>query len=157
MFEKNIFCLFLATGFNIGYFSKIPGTIASLITIPIWYIILELNSKKFCYILIFFFIFLGFFLCHYANKNFTHHDDKKIIFDEFVGMWITLNGIPEVNLKWIITSLLMFRILDIFKPWPISYFHKLLKLPAGINIMIDDIIAGIFSYIFLLFLINYFY
>lgn len=47
------------------------------------------------------------------------HDHGSIVWDEFVGMWITLMAIPDEQWQWVLTGFVVFRVLDIFKPWPI--------------------------------------
>jgi phosphatidylglycerophosphatase A len=74
------------------------------------------------------------------------HDHSGIVWDEFVGLWIALAFI-EPQLTSIIVGFLLFRFFDIVKPWPISWLDK--QVGAGIGIMIDDVVAGVFAAIVL--------
>ena len=67
------------------------------------------------------------------------HDPKRAVWDEFVGMWITCLLLPK-TLPWLAAAFLVFRVLDILKPWPI---RRLEGLPGGLGIMADDVVAGV--------------
>lgn len=73
------------------------------------------------------------------------HDHGSIVWDEFIGMWITLMAIPTVSWEWILTGFFIFRIFDMWKPWPIRWFDR--RVSGGFGIMIDDVIAAIFAYV----------
>jgi phosphatidylglycerophosphatase A len=81
------------------------------------------------------------------------HDHGSIVWDEFIGMWITLMAIPEVSIQWVFTGFLIFRVYDMWKPWPIRIFDR--KVSGGFGIMIDDIIAAIFAYVTIWLLVHY--
>ena len=68
------------------------------------------------------------------------HDHPGIVWDEFAGMWITLWAVPAEPL-WVLAGFIVFRILDIAKPWPIGWLDK--HTDGGLGIMIDDVVAGI--------------
>ena len=70
------------------------------------------------------------------------HDHPGIVWDEFVGYWITLWALPP-TWTWIIAGFVVFRVFDIAKPWPISLLDR--KVGGGFGIMIDDIVAGILA------------
>jgi phosphatidylglycerophosphatase A len=72
-------------------------------------------------------------------------DSSRVVIDEVAGMCIGLLFVP-VNVKWMITALLLFRFFDIVKP---LYIRRLEKLPGGWGVMADDILAGIYSNIVL--------
>ena len=61
----------------------------------------------------------------------------------FVGMWITLFFIPQISVLWVAIAFVAFRVFDMAKPWPIRWFDK--RVPGGFGIMVDDVIAAIFS------------
>jgi phosphatidylglycerophosphatase A len=70
------------------------------------------------------------------------HDHGGIVWDEFVGYWITMWAVP-VDWVWIIAGFVVFRVFDIIKPWPISVLDK--KVGGGFGIMVDDIVAGVMA------------
>ncbi len=85
----------------------------------------------------------GVYLCHRTAKDMGVHDHGSIVWDEFIGMWITLMAIPVNSWQWVVAGLVLFRVLDIWKPWPIRWFDR--NVHGGMGIMVDDIIAGIIA------------
>ncbi|XOD70296.1 MAG: phosphatidylglycerophosphatase A [Sodalis sp. (in: enterobacteria)] len=130
----------LATGFGSGMFPWMPGTVGSLAAIPFWCLLLLL-PWQFYLLAIIFSIFLGIYVCHQTALDMGVHDHGCIVLDEFIGMWIILTVLPVHNWQWILTGFLLFRLLDIWKPWPICWLHC--KVHGGIGIIIDDVVAGI--------------
>ncbi|HBV7987658.1 TPA: phosphatidylglycerophosphatase A [Citrobacter freundii] len=88
-------------------------------------------------------ICIGVYLCHQTAKDMGVHDHGSIVWDEFVGMWITLMALPTNDWQWVAAGFVIFRILDMWKPWPIRWFDR--NVHGGTGIMIDDIVAGILS------------
>ncbi|WP_257284256.1 phosphatidylglycerophosphatase A, partial [Endozoicomonas sp. SESOKO1] len=72
------------------------------------------------------------------------HCHPAIVWDEFCGFWITMIAAPA-GWQWILLGFVLFRLFDIWKPWPISWLDK--KVHGGIGIMIDDLVAGVFAFI----------
>ena len=81
-----------------------------------------------------------------ASKNLIHKDHRSIVIDELIGIWIALLPVlyladtQKERIVYAIAALLFFRLFDIFKPFPVSYFDKNFK--NGTGIVIDDLIAG---------------
>ena len=71
------------------------------------------------------------------------HDHSGIVWDEFVGFWITMFLIP-VTWYWILLGFVLFRLFDILKPWPISWCDK--HVHGGFGIMLDDVLAGVLAW-----------
>jgi len=129
--------------FGIG-FLPIPGTIGSLFTIPIYYLFNNyLNIIFFIFFIIFVFFYSFYFLNKTLNKSFVSSDPKEIVIDEFIGQSIPLL-ICGNNFFLIILSFLLFRLFDITKPWPASYFD--LKIKNATGVIMDDIIAGLYTF-----------
>jgi phosphatidylglycerophosphatase A len=130
--------------FGIG-FLPIPGTIGSLFTIVIYYLFNNyLNIIFFIFFIIFVFFYSLFFLNNTLNKSFSSSDPKEIVIDEFIGQSIPLL-ICGNNIFLIILSFLLFRLFDITKPWPASYFD--LKIKNATGVIMDDIIAGLYTFL----------
>ena len=130
--------------FGIG-FLPIPGTMGSLITIIIYYLFYSyFNIIFFIFFIIFVFFYSFYFLNKTLNKSFSSSDPKEIVIDEFIGQSIPLI-ICENNFFLIILSFLLFRLFDISKPWPASYFD--LKIKNATGVIMDDIIAGIYTFL----------
>jgi len=129
--------------FGIG-FLPIPGTIGSLITIITYYLFNNyLNIIFFIFFIIFVFFYSFYFLNKTLNKSFVSTDPKEIVIDEFIGQSIPLL-ICGNNFFLIILSFLLFRLFDITKPWPASYFD--LKIKNATGVIMDDIIAGLYTF-----------
>lgn len=135
------FCRFIATGFGVGYLPYAPGTWGTLVAIPLYLLIIKFVPNYFYAIVIAGFL-LGNLVCDVATKSFNTQDDSRIVWDEIVGFWITMLFVP--SLLWVIVlGFILFRLFDVIKPWPIKYFDK--HVHGGFGIMLDDVLAGIFS------------
>lgn len=88
-------------------------------------------------------ISVGVYLCHRTAKDMGVHDHGSIVWDEFIGMWITLMALPTNDWQWVAAGFVIFRIFDMWKPWPIRWFDR--NVHGGMGIMVDDILAGIIS------------
>lgn len=130
----------LSTGFGSGLFPWMPGTIGSLAAIPFWCLLIQLPWQLYS-LAVMSAICLGIYACHQTAKDMRVHDHGCIVWDEFVGMWITLIALPVNNWRWVLIGFVLFRLLDIWKPWPIRWFDR--EVRGGVGIMIDDIAAGI--------------
>ena len=132
--------------FGIG-FLPISGTIGSLIAIFVYFIFYNyLNLLSFIVFIILIFFYSIFFLDNIIKKSFSTSDPKEIVIDEFIGQSIPLL-LCENNFFLIVLSFLLFRLFDITKPWPASYFD--LKVKNANGVLIDDIIAGLYTFFFI--------
>ena len=137
--NKKIFTLF-----GIG-FLPISGTMGSLVAIFFYYIFYNyLNLLSFIFFIIFIFFYSIFFLNKSLKQSFSSSDPKEIVIDEFIGQSIPLI-ICGNNFFLIILSFLLFRLFDITKPWPASYFD--LKIKNATGVIMDDIMAGIYTFL----------
>ena len=85
---------------------------------------------------------LGVWICGAASRQLEVHDHPGIVWDEFVGYWITLWAVP-FDWVWIVAGFVVFRVFDIIKPWPVSALDR--KVGGGFGIMIDDVLAGVMA------------
>lgn len=133
----------VSTFFYAGYISAVPGTIASIIGVFLFYLI---KDNVFIYILfILSSIGLGLLTAGKAEKLFNKKDAKCIVIDEIAGMLISLIFIPY-DLKIAIIAFCLFRLLDTLKPYPAD---KLQNLEGSVGIMSDDIVAGLYTNVIL--------
>ncbi|MBI0061304.1 MULTISPECIES: phosphatidylglycerophosphatase A family protein [Gilliamella] len=132
----------LAVGLGSGMSPIMPGTMGSAMAIPLWLLFDGLQPYLYWVLIVVAFIF-GCFLCQKTSDDTHTHDSGHIVWDEFVGMWITLFFIPQISILWVTIAFVAFRIFDMAKPWPIRWFDK--RVPGGFGIMVDDVIAAIFS------------
>ncbi len=133
--------LFLAFGFGSGLAPKAPGTFGSLAGLAIWFLLADLSLPTYL-MLVAVSGLCGVFICGTAAKKLGVHDHGGIVWDEFVGYWIAMFMAPS-GLFWVLLGFVLFRLLDIFKPWPIKWADK--GLAGGLGIMLDDVLAGIMA------------
>jgi len=132
---------FLALGFGSGLLPKAPGTFGTLAAIPLYLLMVGLSHASYAAIVLLICI-SGIYICGKAATDAGVHDHGAIVWDEIAGFLITMFMVP-ISWQSVLVGFLLFRVFDIFKPWPISYIDK--QVHGGLGIMLDDIIAGIFA------------
>lgn len=128
----------LAFGFGSGAAARAPGTWGSLVAVPLWYCFSWLPGTIYWLVVLAAFL-VGIWLCGKTAADLKVHDHEGIVWDEFVGMWIALGLFPG-QLIGVLMAFLLFRLFDVVKPWPISWLDE--RMPGGLGIMIDDVVAG---------------
>ena len=88
----------------------------------------------------------GVYICGKTASDLGVHDHGGIVWDEMVGLWLALTIIP-VSWAWVLAGFLIFRLFDIWKPWPISWLDK--NITGGLGIMLDDLVAGALTWLVL--------
>jgi phosphatidylglycerophosphatase A len=134
---------FLGFGFGSGLIPLMPGTMGSLAAIPLILIMSYLPLMVYIVITVIAAV-LGILICQKVSDDLGVHDHGSIVWDEIVGMMIVFIAVP-ITWHSILLGFILFRVFDILKPWPISFFDK--NVHGGWGIMVDDIIAGVFSLI----------
>jgi len=132
---------FLAFGFGSGLMPKGPGTAGTLMAVPLFLLAADWGLPLYSAVLLLSAV-LGIWICGAASRQLGVHDHGGIVWDEFVGYWITMWAMPA-SWTWIAAGFVVFRVFDILKPWPISVLDK--KVGGGFGIMIDDVVAGIMA------------
>ncbi len=132
----------LATGFYVGMIPKAPGTWGSLAAFLPWFFIKDLSLTAYMILLAVLFV-IGFFVSGSAEKILDRPDAGPIVIDEILGMFITLTLAPAHPMAWIL-GFILFRVFDIFKPFPVSWFDR--QIHGGIGIMMDDVVAGLYAF-----------
>lgn len=144
----------VSTLFYCGYFPKAPGTIGSLVSLPVIFFI-NYNFGFFGLILT---IIVGFIVAMFAVKKvlmYTTHDPSFVVIDEFLGQAVTFLLIADKlkfskNVIPYIIGFVLFRLFDITKPFPVSYADK--KIKNAFGVILDDIFAGFYATIILYFI-----
>ena len=133
--------IFLATGFYIGNIPFAPGTFGSLIGLPLCFALtgISLTSAMLCTL---FFIIFAVFIADAAEKILKQNDPGCIVIDEIAGIMVTFIGWP-FNPVTVVSGFIIFRILDILKPFPIRNLDK--RISGGLGVVADDVTAGIIS------------
>ena len=132
---------FAAFGFGSGCSPKAPGTAGTIVAVLLYWPLQFLPVYLYALMLIVTFI-LGVWLCGKASKDLGVHDHGGIVWDEFVGYWITMFMAPP-GWVWILLGFVLFRLFDIWKPQPIRYVDR--HVHGGFGIMVDDVLAGIYA------------
>ncbi len=133
---------FLAFGFGSGLAPKAPGTFGTVAAIPVYLLLSLLASLPGYLVITALFSVVGIWICDKTSKDLGVHDHSGIVWDEIVGYLITMILVP-LTWYWVLAGFVLFRFFDILKPWPISILDK--KVSGGFGIMVDDIVAGVFS------------
>ena len=151
---------YFVTMFGLGEFKKIPGTIASFVTTVILFIYFHIFNFSKYYFLFFFIIITIYALIAVANyiKSKQNKDPKEIVIDEFIGQSIPIylyeisHGTEKTfddSIYFYVIMFMTFRVFDIIKPFPVSYFDKNFKSSFGV--IMDDIAAGLYVVLFIIF------
>ena len=146
------FNLLFLTLINIGKIKYAPGTIASLLTCLLFLFL----TNIFNILILFFFTLIIFGYTFIAINNsfesFDSNDPEEIVIDEVIGQMLPLLAIPIYETLYIapkayycVAAFLLFRLFDIWKPFPISYVDN--NTEGALGIMLDDILAGTFTII----------
>lgn len=147
--QKNIIKQTLSLGFlsffGSGYFPVAPGTAGSLATIPLILLLHYINiNLLFLILLIVFVTFIACIITENIQKERGLHDPGWIVIDETIGMLITWCFLfPSIEVVDISMVFIFFRIFDIFKIWPATYFDK--KVTHGSGTILDDVISGFYA------------
>jgi len=132
---------FIAFGLGSGAMPFAPGTFGTLMAIP-FYLLLQ-SLPLFVY-LIFVLVFIAFssWISDRISRDTHTHDHPGMCIDEFAGFFVTMIHAPH-GAQWVILGFLLFRLFDIWKPWPIHVIDE--KVHGGFGMVLDDIVAGVFA------------
>jgi len=141
MIFKEKMVMFLATGAYLGKINIAPGTFGSLGALPFCLVISKINLATSVAIVVVFVLF-AIYIAGAAEKIIGKKDPGCIVIDEMAGLLVTFSGLP-FNMVTAISGFALFRLFDIFKPFPIRSAEK--QLPGGAGVVLDDVVAGIYS------------
>ena len=136
---------FIACGFGFGTFPYFPGTIGTLLAIPLT-IFLSRTTLQFYIVAVVLLFLIGMYVCNITNRDFGTDDHPAAIIDEIATFPIVMILIP-MNWYFLLIGFLLFRFFDIVKPFPIRWIDK--NVHGGFGVMLDDLLAAIFSWIIL--------
>lgn len=134
----------LATWFGCGLFPWGPGTVGSLAAVLIAFVVDRYlgGTRQFLFGMIFILMMPAIWSSTHTEISSGKKDPGKIVIDEVLGQWVTLLALPAFTLPYLAAGFLLFRLFDIWKPWPV---RRLELLPQGYGIVADDIGAGIYG------------
>ena len=146
------FNLLFLTLFNIGKIKNAPGTAASLITCLLFLLLINIFNISVIFLFTLAIFAYSFVAINNSFDEFSSNDPQEIVIDEFAGQMLPLLAIPIYETLYLlpkmyycIAAFLLFRLFDVWKPYPVSYVDKNVK--GAIGIMLDDIFAGIYTII----------
>ncbi len=131
----------LATCFKIGHLPIAPGTWGSLVAIIGWWLWLQYLDPLVFIVLIIAIFAIGVFTTNTIIAHTGEKDPSRVIIDEVAGQWLGLLILPD-GMLYIVGAFVLFRFLDIFKPWPIRQMEQ---FPKGWGVMLDDTLAGLLT------------
>lgn len=136
----------LATWFGCGLMPKAPGTWGSLGALPVGLALFHFMGFWNFMIGIILVTLIGYWAADRYDKASGSHDNKAIVIDEVAGQWIALLPVLHfvgISPLLILCAFVLFRIFDVLKPWPVSFFDK--KIGGALGVMGDDVIAGLYA------------
>ncbi|MBI3441661.1 MAG: phosphatidylglycerophosphatase A [Proteobacteria bacterium] len=134
--------ILIATWFGAGLLRPAPGTIGSLAAIPAGYAIVMLSGQLELAVAAIALLVVGTISADHYGKKSGVVDDQSIVVDEVVGLWIAALPAHKSFPLWML-AFFLFRLFDIWKPWPASFFDNRSK--GGFDVMMDDVVAGIYA------------
>lgn len=143
VFRNPVHCL--AFGFGSGLAPVAPGTAGTLAALVLYLPLSLLPLPLYLFVLIAAFS-AGMWICERTSRELGVHDHGAIVWDEFVGLWLTMTAAPP---GWwpLLAGFVLFRLFDIFKPFPIRWLDRHVK--GGLGVMLDDAVAGMFAWVVL--------
>lgn len=140
---------FLAFGFGSGLMPIAPGTWGTLAAVPIYLLIAGMGTGLYFMITLLAFL-MGIYICQRVTRDIQIHDFSGIVWDEVVGYLLTMFLAP-FELSWMVIGFILFRLFDIWKPYPIKWVD--MHVQGGLGIMLDDVLAAIPAWIIMQLLI----
>lgn len=132
---------FFALGFGAGLSHIAPGTLGTVVALPLFALLMQ-TPELVHYTTIAVLFVLGIQCCEIAGRNLGVADHGGIVWDEIVAMLLVLQFTP-LSWQWWLVAFLLFRLFDIWKPFPIRQFDARLK--GGFGVMFDDLLAAIYA------------
>jgi phosphatidylglycerophosphatase A len=134
----------LATWFGCGYFPWGPGTVGSLAGVVIAFALYStVGAGRLTFLALTLLLLLpAIWAATQTARLAAKEDPGMVVVDEVLGQWVTLLGATALNWKSFLAAFVLFRIFDIWKPWPVHNFEK---LPEGTGIVADDLAAGVYA------------
>ena len=133
--------MWLATGFGAGLSPRAPGTVGSLVGVAIYLALAGLPLAAYLGVVLVLAV-AGVILCERAGRILGVADHPGIVWDEIVGMLITLAGTPP-SWQGVVLGFALFRLFDIMKPWPVAAIDR--RVRGGLGVMLDDVMAALYA------------
>lgn len=134
---------FIAFGFGSGAIPFAPGTFGTLLAIPFYLVLQPLPLWAYLSVVLAV-ILASAWLSDVISKEIQAHDHPGMNLDEFAGFFVTMINAP-LGWPWVLLGFILFRVFDIWKPWPIDWIDE--KIHGGLGMILDDVAAGIMAMI----------
>ncbi len=134
---------FAAFGFGAGAAKYAPGTFGTLAAVPLYLVMRDMAIGWYLMMTVLLFM-LGVWLCERTSRDIGVHDHSGIVWDEIVGYLVTMAAAPS-GWEWVVLGFLLFRLFDIWKPWPVKWCDR--KIHGGLGIMLDDVVAALYAWL----------
>lgn len=131
----------IAFGLGSGLAPWAPGTFGTLAAVPLYWLLSPLAPVVYLGVVALLFG-LGVWACGRTARELGGHDPGAIVWDEVVGYLVAMTFAP-VGWPWVLAGFLLFRLFDIWKPWPIRWLDR--RVRGGLGIMLDDLAAGVLA------------
>ncbi len=143
------FSLMIATGFGSGFSPVAPGTAGALLALLMWvvgYLLLPFALLQVILaVMVLLFTALGIYTSG-VMERYWGEDPSRVVVDEMVGVWIPLLVVPDGGWWYVLAAFVLFRLFDIVKPLGV---RRMERFGGGVGIMMDDILAGVYSAVLL--------
>lgn len=136
----------VASGFGAGFSPWAPGTVGTAVAlVPWWYWGHALQFWQYAVVLLAAFL-VGTVAAGWVIRDVGVDDPSLVVWDEFVGVWLALWTLPR-EWPWLLAGFAVFRLFDIWKPWPVRWADR--SLHGGFGAMADDALAGLLAFVVL--------
>ncbi len=135
---------FLAFGLGSGAAPWAPGTVGTAAAVIPYLLWIQYLSPVWFLVLLAVTFVIGVWLCERTSEDLGVHDHSGIVWDEFVGYWLTMFLAPQ-GWEWALVGFVLFRFFDVLKPWPVKWADR--RVAGGFGIMVDDVLAGVYAWI----------
>ncbi len=139
----NRLALLIAQGFGVGRIAWAPGTFGTVLAVPLYLVLAPLDLLWYAAVVVLLFL-VGVVICGIADQVLGTTDHASIVWDEIVGYLVTMLAVPR-GWEWIVGGFVLFRLFDIWKPWPIRLVER--RVRGGLGVMLDDLIAALFAWV----------
>jgi phosphatidylglycerophosphatase A len=135
----------VAMGFGAGALPRAPGTFGTVVGVAAYLVLMPLTPVAYVSVVCAMF-FGGIWLCAVARRGMGDSDPPGIVWDEIVGYLVTMFLAPR-GWVWVGLGFVLFRVFDIWKPFPIRQLDR--RVGGGLGIMVDDVVAGVYAWLVL--------
>jgi phosphatidylglycerophosphatase A len=134
----------IASGFGSGFSPFASGTAGSAAALIPWFALRELSPSWYVVAVVAAFA-IGVWASSYVVRTLRVEDPGVVVWDEFVGQWIALFPLVLAPRAWpwVVVAFVLFRVFDVWKPWPASWADRNVK--GGFGAMLDDVFAGAYA------------